>query len=245
MFGPAGAFMRALLVASTAITLIMAALSGPVASAQAATTDCRASAARATVPSQVTSEPVVANPSGSPCVTEKQQAAGAQPVGGATVNNPRAVTRSEAGVLAASASVDSASFGGAGVGGLQTVTVGHVAATQQQSCNAGASIGSGSSTVDGLVVAGTPVSVVGSQVIDQTIAGIRIRTNQTDGTSRQALIIDIGTAEYVLGDVRASGDACASLATDSAANADLSQRRELRRGCESVRDRTHDGWRRD
>jgi Ca2+-binding RTX toxin-like protein len=91
------------------------------------------------------------------------------------------------------------------------VAVGHVSANQEQTCTAGASTADGASSVDGLVVAGIPVSIVGSQVIDQTIAGIRIRTNQTDGTSRQALIVDIGTSQYVVGDVRASGDACASL----------------------------------
>ena len=183
--------------------------------AQAASTDCRASAARASAPGQVDSEPTVANPSGSPCVTEAQQAAGVQPVGGMSVTNPRALTRNTAGVLAASASVDSASIGNTALGVLQTVTVGHVSATQQQSCSAGASTGSGSSSVDALVVAGIPVSVVDGQVIDQTIAGIRVRTNQVNGTSRQALIVDIGATEYVLGDVRASGDACASLTSDS------------------------------
>ena len=77
------------------------------------------------------------------------------------------MTRNESGVLAASASVDSASIAG-GIGGIQTVTVGHVEATQQQSCSSGTSTGSGSSRVDGLVVAGTPVSIVGGQVLDQT-----------------------------------------------------------------------------
>ena len=76
---------RARMLGGIAAVAIGAVFAGQVASAQAATTDCRASAARATVPPQATSEPVIANPSGSPCVTETQQAAGTQPLGGATV----------------------------------------------------------------------------------------------------------------------------------------------------------------
>jgi hypothetical protein len=80
-----------------------------------------------------------------------------------------------------------------------------------QSCTLGTNVSSGSSSVDGLTVAGTPVSVVAGQTLDQTIAGVRIRTNQLSGSTRQALVIDLGSTEYVLGEASASGDACASL----------------------------------
>ena len=174
--------------------------------AASAATLCRASAARVVTPS-VTSEPTVANPSGTPCTTQSQEAAGTQPVGGATVTNPKASTQAVAGVLAATASVDGANLSGA----LLPVSVGHVDVSQVVSCKDGTSSTTGSSTVDGLTIAGTPVSIVGNQVIDQTIAGVRIRTNQVAGDTRQALVVDIGDTEYVLGEARASGDACASL----------------------------------
>jgi Ca2+-binding RTX toxin-like protein len=174
--------------------------------AASAATLCRASAARAVTPS-VTSEPTVANPAATPCTTQSKEAAGTQPVGGATVTNPKASTQAVAGVLAATASVDGANLSGA----LLPVSVGHVDVSQVVSCKDGKSGVTGSSNVDGLTIAGTPVSIIGNQVIDQTIAGVRIRTNQVAGDTRQALVVDIGDTEYVLGEARASGDACASL----------------------------------
>jgi hypothetical protein len=123
-----------------------------------------------------------------------------------TVTNPKASTENAAGSLSASASVDSAQFAGA-----TAISVGHVSVNQAQSCTGGTNVASGSSTVDGLTVAGTPVGVVRGQSIDQTIAGVRIRTNQLSGNTRQALVVDLGSAEYVLGEAIASGDACASL----------------------------------
>jgi hypothetical protein len=123
-----------------------------------------------------------------------------------TVANPKASTQNAAGTLSASASDDSAQFAGA-----TAISVGHVTVNQVQSCTSGTNIASGSSSVDGLTVAGAPVSVVGGQSIDQTIAGVRVRTNQLSGNTRQALVLDLGTTEYVLGEASASGDACASL----------------------------------
>jgi hypothetical protein len=40
---------------------------------------------------------------------------------------------------------------------------------------------------------------------------VRIRTNQLDGSTRRALVLDASGTEYVLGEASASGDACASL----------------------------------
>ena len=37
---------------------------------------------------------------------------------------------------------------------------------------------------------------------------MRIRANQLDGTTRRALILDVGTTQLVLGEATASGDAC-------------------------------------
>src|SRR6202035_995532 len=45
---------------------------------------------------------------------------------------------------------------------------------------------------------------------DQTIGGVRVRTNQLSGATRQALVLDIGGNEYVLGEATAGGDACAA-----------------------------------
>ena len=106
---------RGLLVAAAAA----AALTGAPASAQAADT-CRASAARETSPGQLTSEPVVANPPATPCATDRREAAGVQPVGSSSVAFPRAATRRDPGLLAATASVEGASFPMGGV----AVTVG-------------------------------------------------------------------------------------------------------------------------
>lgn len=183
-------------------------LSAAPARAESSATSCRASAARASGPQQASAEPVVANPSATPCTTQSQQVIGTQSAGGMTVTDPKAATENGAGLLSASASDDSAQFAGA-----TTISVGHVSASQQQSCASGTNIASGSSSVDGLTVAGTPVSVVAGQSIDKTIAGVRIRTNQLSGSTRQALVLDLGTTQYVLGEASASGDACASLAT--------------------------------
>jgi hypothetical protein len=182
--------------------------SGAPARAESASTSCRASAARASGPQQATSEPVVANPSATPCTTQSQHLAGPQSAGGMTVTNPKASTENSSGTLSASASAESAQFQGA-----TAIGVGHVTVSQVQSCASGTNIASGSSSVDGLTVDGTPVSVVGGQSIDQTIAGVRIRTNQLSGYTRQALVLDSGTTEYVLGEASASGDACASAPT--------------------------------
>lgn len=149
---------------------------------------------------------MVANPAGTPCASESHEALGVSSVGGMTVSDPRAVTEATAGTISASASIDSAAFSGA-----TAISVGHVAVKQVESCVAGTNVASGSSSVDGLTVAGTPVSVVGGQSIDQTIAGVRIRTNQLNGDTRQALVLDVGSTEYVLGEASASGDACAAL----------------------------------
>ena len=180
--------------------------SGAPARGESASTSCRASAARASGSQQATFEPVVANPAATPCTTQNQQLAGPQSVGGMTVTDPKASTENASGTLSASASDDSAQFEGA-----TAIGVGHVSVNQAQSCISGTNIATGSSRVDGLTVAGTPVSVVGGQSIDQTIAGVRIRTNQLSGSARQALVLDVGTTEYVLGEASASGDACASL----------------------------------
>jgi hypothetical protein len=186
-----------------AVLIVLAA--GP-ASAQAASSSCRASAARSSGPQQVTFEPVVANAATSPCVSQSQELVGVVSGGGIAVTDPRAATEISPGTIAASASDDSAQITGA-----TAIGVGHVSATQMESCSGGISVASGSSRVDGLTVAGTPVSIVAGQSIDQAIAGVRIRTNQLSGDTRQALVLDVGGTEYVLGEARAGGDACATL----------------------------------
>jgi hypothetical protein len=190
--------------ASLALATILIYVGAPT-SAHAAGGSCRGSAARASGPQQVTFEPVVANPAATPCVSDSHELLGVSSGGGLSVTDPRAATEASAGTLSASASDDSASLSGS-----PAISVGHVAARQTESCSGGVNVASGSSSVDGLTVAGTPVSVVGGQSIDQTIAGVRIRTNQLSGATRQALVLDVGGNEYVLGEASAAGDACAA-----------------------------------
>jgi Ca2+-binding RTX toxin-like protein len=174
-------------------------------SAQAASTTCRGSAERTAVGTTVVSEPVIANSPGSPCATDSQNLAGVQPTGGLTVSDPRADTRSAAGVLAASASVESASLASA------PVSVGHVSVSQVVSCSAGSAVTTGSSTVDGLTIGGNPVSVVADRQLDMNVGGVRVRTNVLNGATRQALVLDLGDNEYVIGEATAGGDACSNV----------------------------------
>jgi hypothetical protein len=189
-------------------------LLGLPARAQDVSSACRASAARASGPQGVSSEPIVANPSETPCTTQAQRLAGVQPAGEMSVTDPEASTENAAETLTASASDDSAQFVGPTL-----VSVGHVRVTQMQRCIGGANVASGSSSVDGLTIAGTPVSVIGSQSIDRTVDGVGIQTNQLDGDTRRALVLDIGDAEYVLGEASASGDACATAPAGAGAGA--------------------------
>ncbi len=107
--------------------------------------------------------------------------------GGASVTDPRAATEAAAGTFSASASDDSAAFSGS-----PGISVGHVAVKQVESCVGGMNVASGSSSVDGLTVAGTPVSAVGGHSIDETIDGVHITTNQLSGDTRQALVLEVG-----------------------------------------------------
>jgi hypothetical protein len=184
------------------------ALSAAPALAQA--DSCRASAARSGTPPTVTSEPAVANPEGSPCRTDARAPADAAPVGPFTVSEPSAQTRRGNGVLAATASVKSSQL----VLGTSAISTGVVTASQVVSCTNGTSTSSGSSRVDALTIAGTPVPIVADQPFDQTIGGVRVRANQFDGTTRRALILDAGGSQFVLGEAGASGDACATLSDD-------------------------------
>ena len=195
---------RARVVVHIVATLCVAVLTAAPAQAQAPTDNCRASAARFASPPSATSEPAVANANGSPSVSDTAQPADAAPVGPFTVSEPSALTRREAGVLAATASVESAQLASGG----SAISVGAVTSSQFVACNSGASSASGSSRVDALVVGGTPVNVIADRPLDQTIGAVRIRANQFDGTTRRALILDVGTTQLVLGEATASGDAC-------------------------------------
>jgi hypothetical protein len=192
------------------LALVLAALvlsGGSLASGQGTST-CRASAARATLSGSVLAEPVVANSPGTPCEAQSDFVTGTETVGGLTVSSPSASTTAGPNSISASASVDSASI--AAIGPLPLVKVGHVSATETVTCSSGQDSSSGSSSVDGLVVGTTPVSIVGSQPVDEMVAGVGIRANQVSGGTRQALVIELGTTEYVLGEATASGEACSS-----------------------------------
>jgi Ca2+-binding RTX toxin-like protein len=209
-------------VARMSVPLFVMALLGGAAVAPAsalAADSCRASAARETAPDEVVSEPVVANPPGSPCRTDSREAAGAEPVGSASVAFPRADTQRAPGIIAASSSVDGAEMPLGGV----PVSVGAVDSTQIASCVDGVTVSSGSSSVDALVIAGTPVPIVEDDPVDYSVGAVRVRANQVVNGTRQALVLEDGTGrELVLGEASATGDACAGPA-DGGAGGDLGQ----------------------
>lgn len=184
--------------------------SASAAEARAETTSCRASAARSSGP-QGAEEPVVANPAATPCASESHELLGVASAGGMTVTDPRASTEAAMGMVSARASIDSA-----GLSDAPGIAVGHVAVTEAESCMNGIDVASGSSSVDGLTVGGRAVSIVGGQSTDQTIDGVRVRTNQLSGDTRQGLVLDVGGTEYVLGEAAAGGDACATLSGGAA-----------------------------
>jgi hypothetical protein len=197
---------RVRLIHPTALLCSMSvavALSAAPAQAQAPADSCRASAARVTSGGVVTSEPAVANPDGSPCATDARAPADVTQ-SGLTINEPRAQTRREDGLLAASASVESAGFtlGGVAIG------VGAVSASQYAACTNGASASAGSSRVEALTVGGVPVDVIADRPLDRTIGSVRIRANQLEGGTRRALVLDAGDGQVVLGEAAAAGDAC-------------------------------------
>jgi len=204
---PRGHPLRRLGLAALAGAAAMALV--PTAADAATPTSCRASAARVSVPRLAVVEPVVANSASSPCATDAQQLAGVAPIGPLTVTAPEATTRAVPGVIAASAGVANV---GLTLGGLP-VGIGAVHSEQTVSCAAGQSTSSGSSTVDALTILGVPVPIIAGQTLDLNVGLIRVRTNIVTGSVRQALVLDAGTTQVVLGEAEASGDACATLAT--------------------------------
>ena len=203
---------RARVVVHSVATLCVAAFAGALSAAPALAQadNCRASASRYSAPPTATSEPVIANPDGSPCRTDARAPADAAPAGPLNVTEPSAQTRRGNGVLAASASVKSSQL----LLGTSAITTGVVTASQVVSCTNGVSTASGSSRVDALVIGGNPVDIIADRPFDQTIGAVRIRANQYDGTTRTALILDVGGAQTVIGEATAAGDACATLSDD-------------------------------
>ncbi|HEX5924084.1 MAG TPA: hypothetical protein VFY45_09645 [Baekduia sp.] len=190
-------------------TLVLAL--GMVASAEAASPSvCRASAARVAAPPAAVAEPTVANPSGAPCAGDAQQVAGVAPVGPLSVTAPHATTRSAPGVIAAAAGVAGVTLD---LGGIP-IAVGAVAADQTASCADGNATTAGSSHVDALSVGGTAIPVIAGQTLDLNLGAVRVRTNQLDGDTRRALVLDVGGVEVVVGEAQAAGDACATLSGD-------------------------------
>lgn len=188
-----------------------------LASAQAGTS-CRASASRGGDPAAADFEPVVANANSDPCVTNTAQSVRTASQNGFTATNPRAATVREQGGIAASSSIESATGSTrAGAAGTVPIAVGAISSQQTVVCQAGAPVSAGTSRVEGLSIAGTPVpGVVGSNPIDlsvPTLAGpIRVRTNQLNGNTRTALILDLpGGQQQVFGEASASGNACLPL----------------------------------
>ena len=182
-----------------------------LASAAGAPPSCRASASRGEAPNVGTSEPVVANTSASPCVTDAAEAAATQPQGGVTAVNPKADTVRTAGIVGASASIESAS---GSPGGAVDIAVGAVSSQQTLTCQNGASVPGGTSRVDSVSIGGTALpAIIGSTPVDVSVptpAGdVRVRANQLSGSTRTALIIDLpGGGRQTFGEATASGDAC-------------------------------------
>jgi Ca2+-binding RTX toxin-like protein len=176
------------------------------ASAQAATPTCRASAVRVSAPPLTTVEPTVAG-SGAGCATDAQRVVDTVAAGPLSVTAPTATTRSGPGVIAAGSGVAGVSLALAGV----PISVGAVAAEQTVSCASGENVVAGSSHVDALNVAGTPVPIVAGQPLDLDLGVVRVRANQLVGDVRQALVLNAGDVQVVLGEAQAAGDACATL----------------------------------
>ena len=195
------------------LVLVCAALGASTAvpaAAQAADT-CRGSAARATLPDQAISEPVVANPPASPCASSKREAAGVEPVGPFTVAAPRAMTRRGEGVIASTASVEGATVGL----GDTPISVGAVDSSQVASCEGGATVPSGTSSVDALVIDGTPVPIVADRPVDLAVGPVRVQANRLSGATRTALTLSLADGrQAVLGEATAGGDACAARSDD-------------------------------
>jgi Ca2+-binding RTX toxin-like protein len=198
-----------------AMLLGLLALAGTadLAAAQAGTS-CRGSGARATAPGVADSEPVVANSAADPCVTDSAESVSTTPQNGLTAVNPKADTVRSAGIVGASASVDSVS---GTVGGVVPIAVGAVSSQQTVTCESGSPVAGGSSRVESLSIGGTAIpEVVGSTPVDLTVptpaGSIRVRANQLVGTTRTGLILDLpGGAQNVYGEAIAGGDACLPL----------------------------------
>ena len=155
---------------------------------------------------------MVANPDGTPCRTDHREAASGQPVGSVTVAYPRADTRRAPAIIAATSSVDGADFSL----GAVPVSVGAVRSTQTASCIDGATVASGSSRVDALVIAGTAVPIIADRPLDTGVGSVRVRANQESGGTRQALVLEDGAGrQVVLGEASATGDACATTGESS------------------------------
>jgi Ca2+-binding RTX toxin-like protein len=190
---------------------VILALGTAASAAQAAAPSvCRASAARVAAPPAAVAEPTVANAAGAPCAGDTQQVAGVAPAGPLSVTAPKAMTRAEPGVIAAAASVEGATLG---LGGT-TIAVGAVAADQTASCTDGITTTTGSSHVDALSVGGTVIPLIAGQALDLNLGAVRVRTNQLEGDTRRALVLDAAGVQVVLGEAQASGDACATLGDD-------------------------------
>ncbi len=190
------------------VVLTVAALTcASPAGAQTPTPDaCRASAVRVSAAPLAVVEPVVANSPASPCASDDHQVAGVTPVGALSVSTPRAMTRSQPGVIAASAGIANVSL----TLGAVPITVGAVSVDQTQSCTAGTTTATGGSTVDALTILGVPVPLIAGRTLDLNVGIVRVRTNQLVGDTRQALVLDAAGTQVVLGEARASGDACAT-----------------------------------
>lgn len=198
-----------------AMLLGLLALAGTadLAAAQAGTS-CRGSGARATAPGVADSEPVVANSAADPCVTDSAESVTTTPQNGLTAVNPKADTVRTAGIVGASASVDSVS---GTVGGVVPIAVGAVSSQQTVTCVSGSPVAGGSSRVESLSIGGTAIpEVAGSTPVDLTVptpaGSIRVRANQLAGTTRTGLILDLpGGAQSVFGEAIAGGNACLPL----------------------------------
>ena len=100
--------------------------------------------------------------------------------------NPKADTVRTAGIVGASASVDSVS---GTVGGVVPIAVGAVSSQQTVTCVSGSPVAGGSSRVESLSIGGTAIpEVAGSTPVDLTVptpaGSIRVRANQLAGTTR-------------------------------------------------------------
>ena len=205
------------MMVSAAAAAALAVLAAPAAAAETST--CRASAARAEVPSlKIDVEPVRANAPGTPCTSQSASTVAQTTIGPVTADAVGAFTSRTATVASALASVSNPKVD---LGGL-VVEAQAVDASATATCTNGASKLTGASRVVGLTINGQSVQVPpGDAPVDiplgplGTVSLNQQTTDAARGTiTRRAIAITTPLADVTLAEAVAGG-ACESVGTEA------------------------------